>query len=346
MTPLRLIFTLDYEIFGDGSGSTLREQVVPTAHLANVLELHGHRLTLFVETGQQIYFRAHGMEEQYAPVERQISELFGCGHGVELHIHPMWFLAGAPVGGKVMLDANAYDLSCLAPDQIEDIVARSCAYLAELLQAADPDYRPRAYRAGAWSMQRQSMLFDILARHGIRIDSSIAPGARFSAAYGRFDYRRYRMQPSWREGPLLELPILTERRPLAAFAYNNRQGLAVRRIFNRLYRSPLAQKGRSKFGRLYDIARRDYVMADFNMLEPRQLVAMIERYARAHPDETELPVVLIGHSKTSYYADSLHELFAGLTRKGISFAPATLGELAGREREPTPDLALNANGCH
>lgn len=328
MTAVRMVFTLDYEIFGDGSGSTVREQVVPTRHLADVLELHGHRLTIFVETGQQIYFRRHGIETRYAPVETQIRELYARGHGVELHIHPMWFLAGPPVDGRTTLDSDAYDLSLLPEKQIDDIVGQSCAYLAELLAPVDSAYRPLAYRAGAWSMRRHRPLFDILARHGIRIDSSMAPGARFSAAYGAFDYRDIPMRPFWSEGPLLELPILTERRPLAALAYNNAQGRQVRRIVGRLYREPLSKRGRSRLSGLRDIVSRDYVMADFNMFAPNQLVEMIRRYRDAHRHLAELPVILIGHSKTTYNADALHELFAGLARAGVQALPSTLAGLA------------------
>jgi hypothetical protein len=136
-----LIFTLDYELFGDGSGTTLREQVVPTAHLANVLELNGARLTLFVEVGQQIYFRRHGLKDQYQPVEDQLRELVQRGHDVQLHVHPMWFFAGPPRAGRAALDASIFDLSLLAPEVIDDIVNQGCAYLREVLRPVAPAIR-------------------------------------------------------------------------------------------------------------------------------------------------------------------------------------------------------------
>ena len=325
VTEITLIFTLDYEIFGDGSGLVAREQCIPAWHLANILELHGARLTIFVETGQQIYFRSHDVKQQYAPVEAQLKELFARGHDVQLHIHPMWFYAPPPKEGRPVLDPDLYDLSLLDPADIEDIVARSCAYLTDLLSPVDTSYRPSAFRAGAWSMQRKDLLFEILARHGIRVDSTIAPGAHFAAGYGTFDFRQYEMKAFWSEGPLLEVPILTNCLPFGALQQLNRYGMMTCRIVNRIYPAPLAQKGQSKLGKLWAAATRGYFMADFNFLSPKQLARMIVDHARQHAGEgVPVPVVLIGHSKATYFADRLFSLFELLREADLRLQCKTL----------------------
>lgn len=45
---LQLIFTLDYEIFGDGSGSVNREQIIPTNQLLDIFDQYNAKLTLFL----------------------------------------------------------------------------------------------------------------------------------------------------------------------------------------------------------------------------------------------------------------------------------------------------------
>jgi hypothetical protein len=328
MTEVTLIFSLDYEIFGDGSGTTTREQCIPTSHLANVLELHGARLTVFAEIGQQIYFRKHNIDHQYAPVERQLKDLHMRGHDVQLHIHPMWFFAPPPVADRPTLDPALFDLSMREPHQIEDIVSRSCDYLATLLSTTQSEYRPIAYRAGAWSMQRKDVLFPILARNGIQIDSTIAPGARFTGSYGSFDYSNFSMQPSWPEGALLEIPILTSQEPLSGLKHLNREGMMTRRIVKTFYPTPLASGGQSKLTKLKTALARGYLMADFNFLSSKQLARMIERYAHLHADYGRpVPIMLIGHSKTTYFADRLFQLFELLNRTNLSITTTTLSKL-------------------
>lgn len=329
-----LIFTLDYEMFGDGSGNATREQCIPTAHLANVLELNSARATLFVEVGQLIYFRKHGIEDGYLPVEAQLRELAARGHDVQLHIHPMWFFAPPPRLGKPLLDIDRFDLSVLPPDDAEAIVVEGCAYLRKIMAPVLPEYRPIAYRAGAWSMRKHVRLFEILARNGILIDSTIAPGAHFRSAYGAYDYRQYQMQPSWHEGPLLEFPILTTRRPLAAIAYINRYGIDARRIIGSLYKAPLANVGRSKVNRAIEIISRTHMMADFNLLAPKVLASMIARHVAKYSSAVNgpIPVVLIGHSKSTYFADQVHLLFHRLKAIGVDARGAVISDYAGPEQ--------------
>jgi hypothetical protein len=217
---LKIAFTLDYEIFGDGTGSVHQEQCIPTEYLARVLELYDGRLTLFVETGQQIYFNQHGLNYQAQPIEEQLRDLCRRGHDVQLHIHPMWFFAEPPKDGKIKLDFSKFDLSLLERADIERIVSTSVDYLKSVIRPVRPEYAPIAYRAGAWSMRNAELLFQILHAHGIRVDSTVAPGASLSgSAYGQFDFTSFEMKPYWQYGSMTELPILTATGSLSARHY-------------------------------------------------------------------------------------------------------------------------------
>ena len=320
LPKLQIALTVDYEIFGDGSGCVEQEQCLPTDYLARVLELHGGHMTLFVETGQQIYFNTHGMTANSAPIEDQLRKLCRRGHDIQLHIHPMWFFAPPPKNGKITLDASIFDLSRLENSDIERIVSSSVAYLKSLLAPVRPSYAPIAYRAGAWSMQNTERLFDVLRTNGIRIDSTVAPGARLAAGnYGQFDFTEFDMAPFWQYGPLTEVPILTARSARSALYYTNPLGLRTRRIVSRRYKSKLTTLNKSKLQKIRDILARRYHMADFNFLSPKRLARMIQTHAHKNVGLETLPVVLIGHSKSTYFADRIHELFYELDQMQLRY---------------------------
>lgn len=320
LPKLLIAFTLDYEIFGDGSGCVKQEQCLPTDYLARMLELHGGHLTMFAEVGQQIYFNKHGMTERSGPVEDQLRELYRRGHDVQLHIHPMWFFAPPPEKGKITLDASKFDLSLLEIHEIESIVSESVEYLKSLLSPICRDYAPIAFRAGAWSMQNADQLFKILYANGIRIDSTVAPGARLVAGdYGAYDFSRFDMSALWQYGPLTEIPILTGTSFKSAFYYANPLGMRTRRIVGRRYQTRLAIRNKSKLQKIHSLLARNYHMADFNFLSPNRLAKMIRAHAVAHAELDELPVVLIGHSKSTYYADRIHELLHKLQKMQLCY---------------------------
>lgn len=50
--PLALIFSLDYELFRDGSGNVGRKQIAPTNALLDVFDQFFAKLSLFLEYGQ------------------------------------------------------------------------------------------------------------------------------------------------------------------------------------------------------------------------------------------------------------------------------------------------------
>lgn len=331
LPSLKIAFTLDYEIFGDGSGSTLEDQVIPTEYLARVLERHNGKATLFVETGQQIYFNAHGQAHKAQPVEEQMRDLYRRGHDIQLHIHPMWFFAGPPQQDKVTLDTSKYDLSLLDTADMERIIAQSVAYLRDVIAPVDPEYTPTVYRAGAWSIRNTKALFAVLANHGIRMDSTVAPGAhQADNGYGQFDFRDFEMKSHWTWGPLTEVPILTATSKISALYHANTLGMRTRKLVGARYKNRLTQRNRSKLQKLGDIFARDFHMADFNFMSAARLTRMIQQHAERHAGQDSLPVVLIGHSKTNYFTDRIHELLAGLDRLGLSYEVTRLSESAGK----------------
>jgi hypothetical protein len=327
VAKIQVAFTLDYEIFGDGSGDVAREQIIPTAHLLNVLELYGARLTIFFEYGQYRAFRDYERHIPWAgaavsKLEGQIIEAVSRGHDVQLHFHPTWSDVTLH-GHSFELRADRYDLSELEPHEIRHWLQEGKADLERILCPANSSYACSCFRAGAWSLRRSEIVVPILRELGFICDSSVVPGARVSSPYGNFDYTNAPRAPFWligetlteqaSHGRLLEIPILARTQPLAAFRHVAFKTLMSKRITRRFYATKLTDAGKGPLEKAWKVVARDYYMADFNILSVTQLTRMIRSVAARHRDEDGvIPVVLIGHSKSSYFLDDLHLLFHAL----------------------------------
>src|SRR5262245_8679229 len=93
-----IVLTVDYEIFGNGTGDVRQHVTEPTEHMARTLEKYGAPLTVFVEMEEQVAFEAYATEIKryygYDPgalIRRQVRELARAGHDFQLHLHPQWY---------------------------------------------------------------------------------------------------------------------------------------------------------------------------------------------------------------------------------------------------------------
>ena len=55
----RLLFTLDYEIHGNGDGKPLSLMVEPTLRLMNLLEEYGQRVTIMADVAEILAFKRY-----------------------------------------------------------------------------------------------------------------------------------------------------------------------------------------------------------------------------------------------------------------------------------------------
>ena len=92
-----LAVTVDYEIFGNGSGDVLQHVIEPTERMARVCERHGVPLVVYFEVEEYLAFERYAGELKrdlgYDPAERireQIRSLVLRGHDIQLHLHPEW----------------------------------------------------------------------------------------------------------------------------------------------------------------------------------------------------------------------------------------------------------------
>lgn len=319
---LHLIFTLDYEVHGNGDGSPRDLMVSPTGRMLDQFEKFGARLTIMADVAEILCFEQHwratGKDDfDYQAIAHQLRGAVQRGHDVQLHLHTSWF--GARHDGNTWKqNFDTYSFADLPRQQIDGFVARGKSYLECLLQPVDPSYRCHAFRAANWSMQPSRNAVEALVRHGFDIESSVFKWGRRRGLVN-FDYAhaRHHLFP-WRAAaadvcledpgsPLWEFPIYTENRPVFAFLSLNR---IYRAMVGRLHRLPSQAPAKAAEGRTASAASRVSGLrrlfqkhswkADFNQCTSRQLMAALDRASEAtriHRPNQHVPFVLIGHSK-------------------------------------------------
>ncbi len=147
---LNLIFTLDYEIYGNGQGS-LRELVYePADRLLAIFRKFNARFVAFVEAAELEMIQARGTDPAIDLVQQQIRDFYREGFELGLHLHPQWY-NGRYENGKWHLDYSEYNLCSLPVERIASIVDRSIGYFRTVLGVAD--FTPLSFRAGNWLFQ-------------------------------------------------------------------------------------------------------------------------------------------------------------------------------------------------
>jgi len=295
---IKCIFTLDYEIYGDGTGSLNELVYQPTERLLHVFEKWDARFVNYVEVAEFERIEAAGTDAAIDRVKRQVKDMHSNGHEIALHLHPQWYNARFQQG-QWELDYSEYNLCTLPQLRIAEIVDRSVNYLGYMVD--NSQFSPLSFRAGNWLFQPTRNAALELARRGLQIDSSVFKGglqrnqnldyrpAQRNGYYWTFSSDVNEPDPM---GRWLELPIYTEMVPPWKMATSKRMGMGT----GGGTRSSLPKK----LKRAMDLLRFRYPLKfDFCRMTFPELASMMGRVIlqdRQDPD-TLKPIVAIGHSK-------------------------------------------------
>lgn len=218
---LGLVFSNDWELFGDGSGDYFAIQHRPLEQLLSTFDSHGAKLTVMAEVGQQLAHRHISEEQGWAREiveawEAILRETIRKNHDVQLHLHPQWHNAEY-TNGRWNVDFRKWAISTLEPGMINEIVTQGKAYLDSILKPVDASYECIAFRAGAYCLQPSKVVMQELLSAGILCDTSVTKGMHVP---GFYDYRdAYSNCVPWFASPddircksdkgdgLLEIPI-------------------------------------------------------------------------------------------------------------------------------------------
>jgi hypothetical protein len=316
---IKCIFTIDYEIYGNGDGS-LRELVYePAERLMAIFQKWNAHFVIFVEVAELEMIEAEGSDPAIDLVKHQIRDFYRKGFELGLHLHPQWY-NGRYENGKWLLDYSEHNLCILPKERIAQIVERSIGYLRNVLDASD--FTPLSFRAGNWIFQPTCTLANVLAENGIKIDSSVFKGGLQHKH--KLDYRRAAKNGSYwmfrddvatpdRDGALLEIPIYTKMVPFWKMVTTKRLGLQQKGSFS-------APTVKHRLYRLLDLARFWHPLKfDFCRMTLDELVAMVGtaiREEQLKPTSFK-PIIAIGHTKDLIDFETVESLLFYLKKKGI-----------------------------
>jgi len=319
---LKPVFTLDYEIHGNGDGCPYELMVEPTRRLLDQFDRHGARLTIMADVAEVLKFREYrervGRDDyHYAAIADQFRDAVRRGHDVQLHLHASYFNARHE-GGRWLQDWSEYNFAGLPRARLVELVRTGKRYLEELLQPVHPRYRCMVFRAANWAVSPSQNVIEALLANGITIDTSVFKHGRREGIVS-FDYSNAHSELlPWRadaldicrrsrSGKLVEVPIYCEPRWIGAFLSVHRFRRALMTRAHRIQNLPANEPNGAANHRptsawrkqLALVTRRHAWKADFNQCTGRQLIRALERAEKKVPagGQRALPFVLIGHSK-------------------------------------------------
>ena len=170
---IECVFTLDYEIYGNGTGALADLVYEPANRLMDIFRKWDARFVAFIEVAELEKIEEEGTDAAIEAVRLQVRELYNDAFEIGLHLHPQWYNARRE-GGSWVLDPGEYNLCRLSRERITEIVGRSLEYVRHVL--GQRDFTPLSFRAGDWLFQPPGTAAEVLSEHGIKIDSSVFKG--------------------------------------------------------------------------------------------------------------------------------------------------------------------------
>lgn len=307
-----IVLSVDYEIFGNGSGDVRQHVTEPAERMAQLCERYHVPLTVFVETEELVAFERYRDTLQrdlgYSPVDlikEQIASFASRGHDIQLHLHPEW-VGAAYEDRRWLLHREKGTVDSLHPTAEE--TERYISDRKTLLEGIS-GRKVTAYRAGAFSAQPARKLLPALAANGIAIDSSVVKGLIRADEHVAFDYRNTPPKSAWRVardvacedeyGSVWEVPIhsvprrrfqqATWRRLRAKFSAHvpkDRQADMMKQF----------GMGGKKTHFLKSLLARVPSKLDFHNISPETMLRWIRTSPEASPGLPDV-LVAIGHTK-------------------------------------------------
>jgi hypothetical protein len=374
---IHLILSLDYEIFGNGSGDVHRDMIRPTNRLLILCNKYGAKVTLFFEVGE--YWAMKKAEDEgllhldYSPsqqIQEQIQNAVRYGHDVQLHLHP-WWIGAKYKNGSWQLYPEYLRISDLPNSigsendsfSITGILYQAKRTVETIIKPACPDYVCLAYRAAMFWGQPSKELIKGMKKVGLVADSSVVRGLYENHPVPT-DYRKAKSATGYwwtsavdisQSGPkgeyIIEFPVYSRFRP---YVYN----FKWTKLYTTLKRHCLEradtnnngmtnarQSTESPWKVLRKLVTSQPIKYDFCKLSSGDMIRGLVRLIkndRMVEDGIGTPVVMLGHSK-DFWNDRNLEVFLRFINKECKEQVyfSTLGELT--KRILKRDMAQNSS---
>ena len=348
-----IILTIDYELFGNGSGCLKHCVLNPTSQCLSTLDPFKAPLSFFVDATEfQAISEVHkeGHYPAYPKIEAQLSDACNTDHNLQLHLHPQW-LSARYKDPDWELDFSKWRIGNLSQQDVDVSIENGLAYLRSLLGSNyDPQQHLIAYRAGGWAIQPSDKIIPALQSHGIQIDTTVAPGMLNPAKGDWFDFRNSPKLPFWQcdrdvlqtsESGICEVPIATEKvgytKRFKALR-EHRQTPSLPNDCHGSYGGPNSQWESIK-EKITKLGHMNTAMLDFCTTPGWLLIEITQRYMQRFQFHTgPIPIVAIGHNKnfTETSSKALHQWLDWAASQGdITFSDFRKWQSARADQGPT-----------
>lgn len=343
-----VVLTVDYEIFGNGTGDVRKHIVDPTEQMIRSCDRHGAPLTVFFEVEEYLHFVKHRAAltkllgyDPAALIRHQIASLVPAGHDVQLHLHPEWHGAEFEKGRWILHDKQS------SVDSLFESEADTIRYIRERKEVIEEmvggrgNHSVRVYRAGAFCAQPGAKLLAALKVNQFCIDSSVVHGLHRTNENETLDYRNAPGKARWKvsadvsvedpSGVIWEIPIASiPGRRLNQVTFGRLKAKFSRNVPKAQQKQMVRDLGVSanplnlaKF-----LWQKIPLKLDFHNVQPRKLVRWIKTMPPPPPGDPLDVVVLIGHTKEHVDPQGFEE-FVRLVSAEPNLKVVSFNEIAG-----------------
>ena len=327
-----LIFSLDYEIHGNGSGEFENWAYLPTSQMLDILDTYGAKLTIMADIGHYWAMkRYHDLFlKEINLFESQLKSAVERDHDVQLHFHPQWIDAKYEnKGWHLDFSRKTIERLCHDYDEAYFYLKMGKDELQNLLIPINPEYQCVCFRAGFLQMQPSGNMIKALTEAGFLSDSSVSKGMKVFDSLRSVDYSsaesKYRpwktsdfeICQSDKTGKIYEFPLLSDSLgftdKIVGKLFKMRNGKNINDIisgFMYVYgkgmmpvnrETSFSEKLKSKLSKTWHYA--DFCQTDYRKL--LKYVKMVILDCRKNSEYNFVPVVMIGHSKDFFFSNNL-----------------------------------------
>ena len=363
---INLVLSLDYEIFGNGSGDVRRDMIEPTRRLLTLCDRYGAKVTIFFEVveywamkkaeGQGLQNLGYSSSRE---IEDQLRSAVQSGHDVQLHLHP-WWVGAEFEAGRWRLNPQYKQITDLPHGlgsegdifSIAGVLSQGKRTLEAMIKPGCPDYSCLVYRAAMFWGQPSEILIAGLKHAGFLADSSVVKGL-YEKTPVYTDYRRAEsLMGYWwtrandisRSGPkgehIIEFPVYCKMRPYVwNFKWSKLSTTLKRRSVEKANTHghgmmTSRNSTESSRGIMRKLLTLQPMKFDYCKLSAGDMIRWLRHSIKNTPeckDSLGLPMVILGHSK-DFWNDRNLEMFLEFIqnecKEKVRFS--TLGELTKR----------------
>jgi hypothetical protein len=341
---MNFVFTLDYELFGDGSGNVFDHMIEPTNKILEICDRYGIKITLFFEVVEYLKLKQEWKknkmgysQDPIAAIEKQLQKAAVEGHDIQLHIHPQW-VGARYENHKWNVDFSSWRLGGFHEKEghnIETLLKEGKTTIENLIREVVPDYNCIALRAGGYNIMPSDKIYSAMKKEGLKIDSSVFPGGYETGDLSNYDYRHVPInldywwacpkditQKSENHREILVIPIFALVKPrwrkffsihrLKSMFFNNSSA-------GTLSKSKLAKK--SLWGKIKFLMEKEAFTWDFFLFDSGLHNSFLNHIDQQFKERESF--VLIGHPKNTINEGAFLNLIKAAEKRKAGFKTIT-----------------------